>query len=284
MISGIFVGLSTIDLVYEVDEFPLTDSKVTARSQAAYAGGPATNAAITFRHLGGKAALVTSIGQHPLAALMRDELSTHDVKAFELSPDRSDLPAISAVAVNANGQRNVISANASRIAEYSDQVDLELLNSASVVLVDGHLMKACIAWARAARERGVAVVLDGGSWKLGTESLLPHVETAICSSDFLPPRCSEPEQVIEFLTAHGVSKIAITAGSKPIRFMWEQGSGSIPVPEIPTVDTTGAGDIFHGAYSYSTATGLSFPDALAQAASVASNSCRFRGTRAWMNH
>ncbi len=284
MISGIFLGLSTIDLIYEVDEFPLTDSKLTARSQAAYAGGPATNAAITFRHLGGNAALVTSIGQHPLTALLRDELNTYGVKALDLSPDRSDVPAISAVAVNSKGQRNVISANASLISEYSDRVDLDLLNSASVLLVDGHLMKACIAWARAAREHGVAVVLDGGSWKPGTELLLPYVDTAICSSDFLPPSCSRPEQVVEFLSRHGVNKIAITAGSNPIRFASEQGSGSLAVPDVPTVDTMGAGDIFHGAYSYFLGTGLSFPDTLARAAIIASNSCQFRGTRAWMNH
>lgn len=158
MISGVFVGLSTIDLVYEVDEFPLTDSKVTARSQATYAGGPATNAAITFRHLGGNAALVTSIGQHPLTAVIRDELNMHDVKASELSPDRFDLPAISAVAVNAKGQRNVISANASRVSEYSDQVDLNLLKSTSVVLVDGHLMKECLMGSirQRVRRRGCA--------------------------------------------------------------------------------------------------------------------------------
>lgn len=115
------------------------------------------------------------------------------------------------------------------------------------------------------------------------ELLLPHIETAICSSDFLPPRCSEPKQAIEFLAARGVSKIAITTGSKPIRFAWNEGYGNIAVPEVPTVDTTGAGDIFHGAYCYFLATGLSFPNALARAGSVASNSCRFRGTRAWMD-
>jgi sugar/nucleoside kinase (ribokinase family) len=283
VIRGVFVGLSTIDLVYEVDEFPLPDSKVTARSQAAYAGGPATNAAITFRHLSGEAALVTAIGQHPLATLIRDELGTYGVKLLDLSPGLADMPAISAVAVNPAGQRNVISANAAGISEYSDRVDPELLDSASLLLVDGHLMRACVAWARAAATKGLAVVLDGGSWKPGTELLLPHIETAICSSDFLPPGCSSHEQVIEFLKGNGVRQIAITAGSKPIRFVSGQESGYISVPEVPAVDTTGAGDIFHGAYSYYSAAGLSFPDALSRAASVASDSCRFRGTRSWMD-
>lgn len=283
MITGAFVGLSTIDLVYEVDDFPVVDSKITARSQTTYAGGPATNAAITFRHLGGEATLVSAIGRHPLTALIRNELDTHSVDLLDLSPDRTDVPAISSVAVNPAGQRNVISANAERVTAYSDQVDPELLKSASILLVDGHLMKASVAWAKAAAKQLTPVVLDGGSWKPGTEQLLSYIDTAICSSDFQPPGCSSHEQLIEFLQGHGVRQIAITAGSRPIRFVSPQGSGCISVEEVPAVDTMGAGDIFHGAYAWYAAAGSGFPDALARAADVASNSCRFRGTRAWMN-
>lgn len=282
VIRGVFVGLSTIDLVYEVDAFPLPNTKTTASSQAVYAGGPATNAAIAFRHSGGEAALVSAIGQHSLTALIRDELNAYDVKLLDLSPNRTEVPAISAVAVNAAGQRNVISANAAQLSEYSDQVDAELLASASILLVDAHLMKACFGWAAAATEQGIAVVLDGGSWKPGTELLLPHIGTAICSADFKPPGCCGDEQVIEFLRDYGIRQIAITAGANPIRFVSGREVGHIPVPEVAAMDTMGAGDILHGAYAYYAATGLSFADSLAKAAGVASNSCRFRGTRAWM--
>lgn len=284
MIRGVFVGLSTIDLAYEVDEFPFPDSKVTARSQSAYAGGPATNAAVAFQHLGGEAVLASAIGRHPMAALIRDELGRYGVVLHDLSPDLADVPAVSAVAVNAAGQRNVISANAAHISEFSVHVDPKLLDSVSILLVDGHLMRACVAWARAAAERGITVVLDGGSWKPGMELLLPHLDTAICSSDFRPAGCSGYEDVLSFLKAHGVRRSAVTAGSMPIRYVSEQESGRIPVPEVAAVDTTGAGDIFHGAYCYYSAAGLSFKDALARAAGIASNSCRSRGTRAWMDH
>ncbi|MFP5206827.1 MAG: PfkB family carbohydrate kinase [Acidobacteriota bacterium] len=283
MIKGVFVGLSTIDLLYEVDDFPTPDAKVAARSQAAYAGGPATNAAIAFRHLGGEATLVTAIGRHPLAALIRDELHTYGVELADLSPDQAEVPAVSAVAVNPAGQRNVISPNAGQVREESVQVDSALLSSASVLLVDGHRMNACLAWAHAARQQGVAVVFDGGSWKPGTELLLPCVDTAICSSDFHPPGGSGSEHVLDFLRERGVCEMAITAGPNPIRFVSGQESGWIPVPWVPAVDTMGAGDILHGAYAYYAASGLSFVDALTRAASVASHSCRSRGTRAWMD-
>ena len=60
MADVIFVGLSTIDVLYSVDEFPKANEKVAARSQEVFVGGPATNACIAYAHLGGKAALVTA--------------------------------------------------------------------------------------------------------------------------------------------------------------------------------------------------------------------------------
>jgi sugar/nucleoside kinase (ribokinase family) len=60
-------------------------------------------------------------------------------------------------------------------------------------------------------------------------------------------------------------------------------SGSVPVPRVEAVDTMGAGDIFHGSFCYFTAIGHGFVEALEMAARIAAESCRFRGTREWMN-
>ena len=60
--KGLFLGLSTIDLLYPVHHFPDEDSKVKADSYYTFLGGPATNAAITFAALGGDATLVSAIG------------------------------------------------------------------------------------------------------------------------------------------------------------------------------------------------------------------------------
>ena len=68
MASGIFVGLSTIDVVYGVDEFPAANTKVAAHSQEVFVGGPATNAAVTFAQLGGEPALVTAVGRNTLGS------------------------------------------------------------------------------------------------------------------------------------------------------------------------------------------------------------------------
>jgi sugar/nucleoside kinase (ribokinase family) len=163
-------------------------------------------------------------------------------------------------------------------------VEPELCRQARVVMVDGHYMEACQAWAVAARACGTPVVLDGGSWKEGTEALLNSVHTAICSADFMPPGCSSRNEVIQFLKSCGVANIALTSGSAPIEFLCGQSSGSIRVSEVDVVDTMGAGDILHGAYCYFASMGRDFVDSLTQAAGIASQSCRYPGTREWMKH
>lgn len=282
MTHGIFVGLSTIDIVYYVDEFPAPNTKVAAYGQYVFVGGPAANAAIAFAHLGGQATLVTAVGRHPLAHVIRRELENYSIRLVDLNPDFEDAPVLSSAAVNRNGRRSVVSANATRIPTPSAEADRDLCGRAAVVLVDGHYMPACQAWAAAAKDRGVPVVLDGGSWKNGTKELLKCVHTAICSADFLPPRCSLDDDVMRFLESFGIASIAITHGAEPIQFVSGQSSGIMRVPRVEAIDTLGAGDIFHGAYCYYASIGFDFAEALAEAAKIAAESCRFMGAREWM--
>lgn len=282
MAEGIFVGLATMDIVYVVDEFPRANSKVAARSQDVFSGGPATNASIAFAHFGGGATLVTAVGRHALGGSIKAELEQYSIHLIDLNPEFAEPPAISSISVNKLGERNVVSANAVRINAPDARVDEAALAHAAVVLVDGHHMQACQAWAIAAHARGVRVVLDGGSWKEGSAELLRFADTAICSNDFRPPGCATEDDVIRYLSACGVRNIAITRGANPIRFQSSAASGLVPVPQIEPVDTMGAGDIFHGAYCHYACAGLGFAEALEEAAKVASESCRSRGTREWM--
>jgi len=280
--NGVFVGLSTVDIVYEVDDFPLPNSKVVARGQDVLVGGPAANASITFAHLGGKSTLVTTIGRHPLAGAVRVEIERYSIQLIDLNPRFDSAPAISSVSVRRTGERNVVSANATRVCVPPAQVDEAILRDSSVVLVDGHYMQACQVWARAARTLEILVVLDGGSWKEGTEELLKSVDTAICSADFRPPGCLTPEDVIKYLKVSGVTSMAITNGAEPIRFVTELTSGILPVPQVQVRDSMGAGDIFHGAFCYYASIGRGLAEALRESAGIAAESCRFRGTREWM--
>jgi sugar/nucleoside kinase (ribokinase family) len=282
MTQAIFVGLSTIDIVYGVERFPAANTKVAAQSQEVFVGGPATNASITFAHLGGKAALVTTVGRHPLSQMIREDLESHSVRLLDLNSRFNEMPVISSITVDRKGQRNVVSANAARVPTPAAEVDGNLCRQAGVVMADGHYMPACQTWAEAAHAQGIPVVLDGGSWKEGTAELLKSVHTAICSADFRPPGCKSRESVMEFLKNAGVTSIAITDGAEPIDFVSGATSGTLRIPPVEVVDTMGAGDVFHGAYCYFASIGRGFVESLAEAANCAAESCRYGGAREWM--
>jgi sugar/nucleoside kinase (ribokinase family) len=216
--------------------------------------------------------------------MVREELKKHKIQLVDLNPEFEGAPALSSVTVDRNGNRNVVSANAIRVMTSPARLDTSLCEGARFVMVDGHFMEECQAWAGAAKARGKPVVLDGGSWKDGTEELIKSVHTAICSADFLPPGCASRDEVVEFLKSRGVANIAITGGAEVVHFASGQSSGTIGVPQVEVVDTMGAGDIFHGAYCFYASTGRGFIESLAEATKVASESCRYAGTREWMKH
>ena len=281
---GIFVGLSTIDVVHYVDKFPTSNAKISAQTQDVYVGGPATNAAIAFAHLGGSPSLVTAMGRHALADVIRKDAEARSVRLVDLSPEFAEPPAVSSISVDASGRRNVVSANGGRISVPPAEAEAQLVEKATVMLVDGHFMQACESWAAAAHARGTPVVLDGGSWKDGTEELLASVSIAICSADFRPPGCSNEEKTVRYLKQHGVKHVAITHGAEPVLFESGSSSGTIRVPQVEAVDTMGAGDIFHGAFCFFVSIGRGFVESLAEAAQIASESCRYHGTREWMKY
>ena len=104
--------------------------KAVARSQDALVGGPATNAAITFSHLGGKATLVSAVGRHKLAALVKEELQRYGVCLVDLTPESEEPPPISSVWVNRRGQRSVVSVNSTHLKIPPAQIDQSMLRNA----------------------------------------------------------------------------------------------------------------------------------------------------------
>ncbi|MDX2602382.1 PfkB family carbohydrate kinase [Streptomyces caniscabiei] len=289
---GLFVGLCTLDVVQLVDRVPGPNEKLTAREQLVAAGGPAANAAVTFAHLGGTATLLTAIGRHPLGAAVAADLDRLGVRVVDLAADSIEPPAVSSVLVTASsGDRAVASTNATG-HRLDPPDDLDALVAASdIVEFDGHHMELAVAAAGAARAAGRRTVLDGGSWKAGTERLLPSIDVAVCSEDFRPPGTdtpgSGPAGILRFLREHGVVRSAVSRGGRPLVWAGPDGRGAVAVPAVRVADTLGAGDVLHGALAHGlagreTLTSHDFVEALRAAAVVASRACASFGTRAWL--
>jgi len=285
MAFGLFVGLTTLDFIYLTPGIPQPNQKLVAIDAMTAAGGPATNASVTFQALGNQSRLLSAIGKHSSSSMIREDLKQLELR--DLAPDRLESPPISSILVTqSTGDRAVISMNATRFqAEaLSEALLTEWLTGIDIVLVDGHQMAMSVAIVQLAKSKGIPVVMDGGSWKEGFDTLLPYIDYAICSANFLPPNCTGPslEEILDYLANFGISNRAITRGAQEIVYCDRQQAGSIPVPQVSTIDTLGAGDIFHGAFCHFILQ-QSFPIALSNAAKVAAQSCQQFGTRSWLS-
>ncbi|MFC3448160.1 PfkB family carbohydrate kinase [Amycolatopsis speibonae] len=276
----LLAGLCTVDQVQRVAEIPAPGEKVRSLSMDVAAGGPATNAAVTVAALGAGARLLTVAGAHPLAALARADLEAHGVDLVDLDPERPDPPAISAITVrDSDGERTVVSRNAHaspQFGTYLRSLHARLPQPGDelpgCVLLDGHHPEVAVEVARWARECGVPVVLDAGSWKPVFPELLPLVDIAACSSLY---RGDDPHE-------HGVPVVITTAGPEPVRWSTADGSGAIPVPVTQARDTLGAGDVWHGAFAYAVARDTGDVRGWIEFANeVAAERVRHEGPRSW---
>ncbi len=285
MPEALFVGLSTLDIANAVDRYPAEDTKAQALDQFLGAGGPAANAAVACAIVSGRpATLITALGTHPLADLVRHDLTSRHVTVVDATPDRTDTPPLSSIVVALEARsRTIVGLDGARIeAAYTAELG-RYVDDAAVVLVDGHHPELALSIARRASETGVPVVLDAGRWKPVHDRLLPLTDVAICSAAFFPPGVEGGGMaLLEHLRAAGPTHVAVTRGPEPILFGEDGGYGTIDVmPVTGAADTLGAGDILHGAFCAYYSEGRSFVDSLTAASAVSTLSCRTFGTRNW---
>ena len=280
--TGLFVGLITLDLVYLTATYPDKNQKVVASNYAVTAGGPATNAAVTFSYFNNQTILLGGLGNHPITYLIKADLEKHNVRIQDLDKIRSEPPPVSSIITTQDtGDRAVISINATKSQISKELIDSQIIHDVDIVLIDGHQMVASLEIAQFAKSKNIPIVIDGGSWKTGLEEILPVVDYAICSANFYPPNCESEEEVFAYLASQNIPHIAITQGEKSIKYFSNGKFGNVEVPKVNAVDTLGAGDIFHGAFCHYIFNG-EFTEALTNAANIAAHSCQYFGTRQWM--
>ena len=280
--SALFIGLITLDLIYLAPSPPQNNQKLVANDYSVAAGGPATNAAVTFSYLGKKSQILGVLGSHPITQLISTDLTNYQVEVIDLDINKKTSPPVSSIIVTqSTGERAVISINSVKTQANINSIPDNILENVDLILCDGHQMTISKVMAENAKHRNIPVVIDGGSWKPGFEEILPFVDYAICSDNFYPPNCQNKEDVFNYLQSFKIPHIAITQGEKPIEYVSNNQRDLIPIPKIKVIDTLGAGDIFHGAFCHYILQ-TNFPDALVLASNIAGRACQHFGSRQWM--
>jgi len=275
----LFVGRSTLDAVYWLDQLPDEDTKTYARQMRALPGGPALNAALTHARLGGRGLLVSAVGGGPWAAVVRAELGRHEIQLLDLAEGTDyETPLTTVLVSSAHSTRTIVNPPLSAVplprtaGSWQETVPASWGAVPPVVLTDGFHLAETLPLLAACQ--GSAICLDGGSWKPGTAELAPMLTVAVCSERFtIPGQPAEPETILEWFAAQGVPYIAVTRGPRSILCAEHGRRFEIEIEPIVAVDTLGAGDVLHGTFCHHFAIEPDFERALRLAAQVATLSC-----------
>ncbi|MCW0482145.1 PfkB family carbohydrate kinase [Gaoshiqia sediminis] len=283
MSNVLFIGLTTLDIQYFVDEFPGSNTKVKTAPPQLLVGGPATNAAVAYAFFAGKAPLVTVIGDNTFRPYFEADFDQCGIDVVDVLNQTRVNPVLATVVTSKeSGNRTIFTHNPIDVPPGFDAKPILNKYSPDILLIDGFYPELALPLCREAKKKGILVIFDGGSWKEHLYELLPMVDVAICSSDFLPPGCNHQDEIFEYLTGLGIPNVAITQGEKPILYLEDGEYGHVSVEPVAVTDTLGAGDFFHGAFCYFWQQNKQFHSALAKAAHFASATCTMPGTRIWL--
>lgn len=279
MTDVLCVGQAPYDLSFTVPQHPEPDEKTVATHFTANGGGPAANAAFMVARLGGHSALAAYLGQDVYGNQHLHELEAVGIDTHFIVRGKAPT-AISVVLVKPNGQRALVNYRANTPPLTRNSLDFSLCQPC-VILFDGLEPVISPPLARQARQQGIPTVLDAGSVHAGTTALIGRVDYAVISAKFSSQFTgrTNPEAALQLLAQH-IQTVVITLGEEGIIWRRSSEEGHLPAFPVTAVDTTGAGDAFHGAFAYGLAQNMPWPILLRYASAAAALTCTRYGARA----
>lgn len=277
----ICLGLSALDQVWRVDRlFAGRSEKIKAVGYGALGGGMAANASVAIARLGASVAFWGRAGNDAAGHEMKSAFMAEgvDVENFRLFADGRS--SVSGIIVDSSGERQIVNFRG-LFPEAADWLPLEAVARASSVLADPRWVEGAATLFREARARGIPTVLDGDMADAEVfERLLPLTDHAIFSEPALKSFAGSAEdKSLAALARFGCRVIAVTRGERGVSW-YENGRSHLQSAyAVEVVDTTGAGDVFHGAYALAIGVGLDVRAAMAFSAATAAMKCRHTGGR-----
>ncbi len=278
VVDVLCVGHACYDLAFFVPHHPGPDEKIFSEELVLAGGGPAANAAVAVLRLGGSSAFFGYLGSDAFGERHAQEMQHEGVDTSLLV--RGDAPTPLAVSlVKPDGARTVVNQSSATPKLKASLADRPW-PAARAALFDGHEPKVSPPIAEDARRRGVPTVLDAGSLHEGTAKLAEVVDYLVASERFAAQATGspDPEEALSRLsTSHPC--VVVTLGERGLIWSSRGKRGRLPAYCVRSVDSTGAGDAFHGAFALGVARRMAWEDLLPFASAAGALTCTQLGAR-----
>jgi sugar/nucleoside kinase (ribokinase family) len=245
-------------------------------------GGMVATALAAVTRLGGRAEFWGIVGTDWAADLIVDGLKKETVDTRHVVRLPGKVGPLSVVCVDqSTGERRFLCATLMRPPKRLVGPP-ESLKTAGCLLIDHTLPASELRAARAARRSGVPVVSDLGSMNEESRRVTAYVDYVIASESCLKSLGTEKDcaAACRLIRSLGPQHVAITLGDRGVFYHGPEGPGELAAFDVPVADTTGAGDVFHGAFCYGLTRGFAFRENLLFSSAAAALKCRRLGGRA----
>jgi sulfofructose kinase len=277
------IGMPVRDLTFRVQGLPARGFKVGAEHFEEIAGGNALNAAIAISRLGGRAAICGPMGD-------ADETSSRYIfeKMAELGIEMQDIvhmpglvTPISAIMIDPSGERTIITFRDPELWKVQLPDNDKLLEDCDAILTENRCAAFCTGLCAEARRRGIPVVVDVDSAMSMREGLLTASSHLIFSSEALQATADVADDAAALQKLAKVTSSFLAGTRGPQGTVWLDPNGALRQTvafPVHTVDTLGAGDVFHGAFVLAITEKQGIQEALRFASAAAALKCtRFGG-------
>lgn len=277
------VGLNATDTMLVVPHFPAYGGKVPFLSETYSPGGQVASAMVACARLGLRAKYIGTIGDDERGRIQMESLRASGINLDHVQ-QRHNCPNQSAYIIidQSTGERTVFWNRPDCLRISPEEITAGQITCARLLHIDGHDTPAVERAARIARQHGIPVTVDVDTIYPGFDRVLPLVDYLIASSEF-PGRWTRIDDPFDALAAiqreYGMPVAAMTLGAHGAlaraggRFVYSPGF------VVDCVDTTGAGDVFHGGFCYSVLQKMPLADALEFANAMAALNCTGSGAR-----
>jgi sulfofructose kinase len=276
------VGLNATDTIIRLPHFPAFNSKVEFRVSEILPGGQVATAVTACARWGLKARYVGKIGDDSAGRLQQDEMRKSGIEAHWVVVPHCQSQCSFILVDEVTGERTVLWRRDPRQELFPSEIQREWVVQARLLHVDGHDCAGATDAARWARAAHIPVTADLDNLYPGVEALLENVDYAIASREFHTRLCGESDSFVSLPTIaarFGCHLTAATLGTDGV-LAWDGARFHYsPAFDLKPVDTTGAGDVFHGAFCYAVLQGMPMREALDFSNAMAALNCTALGAR-----
>ena len=276
------IGIAVLDMIMVMNSFKEGEGSFYCEEFIVEGGGMAATALCTASKLGSPTRLFSRIGGDAFGRLILDGLHRFGVDTSGMVSLDDRNTTVSIVFVNANtGEKQFYSERIKPVLLDPVPLDISLLDGANVLLVDGHWIEGTLEGLRWAQSQDIPVVADFKSMYPGVESLLPYIDYFIIPTFFAEEITGEKtiDRKLKKLTTLQPGVPVITRGNEGGAYLMNGDIRYFRAFPVSCVDSTGAGDAFHGAFCHFLSHGVNLDRCLELSSAVGALNCRAIGGR-----